>query len=51
MTPYFVRTDVIEAYENRTGFIGLGEFLQRKGAIVMNMNEKPVVRCEKIERD
>ena len=32
--PMRVPRDIMEAYERRTGFIGLGDFLEKKGRII-----------------
>ena len=35
MAPRKVVKDIVLSYEKRTGFVGLGEFLERKGTITM----------------
>lgn len=45
MTPIHFRREDILAYEHRTGFFGFGEFLERKGAIVMI---EKVIQCPKV---
>ena len=34
-----VTRDAIEAYERRTGFVGIGEFFQKKGLFVLKDGE------------
>lgn len=34
-----VTREAIEAYERRTGFVGIGEFFQRKGLFVLKDGE------------
>lgn len=34
-TPMKVPRDIMEAYEIRSGFIGLGDFLEKRGRIIL----------------
>ena len=44
MTPFHVRRADVLAYERRTGLPGSGEFLERKGKIIM---VDSVIQCPK----
>ena len=43
MDQLYVTREAIEAYERRTGFVGIGEFFLRKGLFVL----KEVETCKK----